>query len=331
MPYHRITREVKENICRLLDSGIITRREAAEQVGIPYSSLCKLYKSYCENGNILPAPRRRGKKAPSLTENDLQLLKTWLDDDCGKTLRELQSLLLLQTNKHVSLETIRQATLGFHYTLKRSTTVPHAADTEQLWQVRSEHAAWFIQSGFPNGKVICIDETGFQVAMRRTRGRSRAGTPAIMKVPAKKTRNITVIAAISFNTVIHYKILDGNGNEERFIQFLQELTNLLIGDVYTLVMDNVRFHRTDNVRNLVQNAGHELKYLPPYSPFFNPIEYLFSQWKGFVRQSAPENEPDLLNAINSVHEVVSVQNLQNYFNQVNTNCVQCLQGHRNFF
>lgn len=55
MPNHRISRESKEDICRLLDSGIITRREAAERAGIPYSSLCKIYKSYCEHGNCLPA------------------------------------------------------------------------------------------------------------------------------------------------------------------------------------------------------------------------------------------------------------------------------------
>ena len=156
--------------------------------------------------------------------------------------------------------------------------------------------------------------------------RARAGSPTIMKVPAKKTRNVTVIAAITFNEVVHYKILDGDCNEERFIEFLQDITNRLNGNGYTFVMDNMRFHSTHNICNFVQQTGHELKYLPACSPFLNPVEYFFSQWKDFVRQFHAENETDLLNAINSVHRAVSVENLRNYFNQVSTDCFQSLHG-----
>jgi hypothetical protein len=47
---------------------------------------------------------------------------------------------------------------------------------------------------------------------------------------------------------------------------------------------------------------HEFNYhfLTEYSPFFNPIENLFSQWKHFTKQSKPQNEEELINAIDRV-------------------------------
>ena len=35
------------------------------------------------------------------------------------------------------------------------------------------------------------------------------------------------------------------------------------------------------IRELIEDNGPELMFLPPYSPFLNPIKNLFSQWKGF--------------------------------------------------
>ena len=37
-------------------------------------------------------------------------------------------------------------------------------------------------------------------------------------------------------------------------------------------MDNTAFHKTRKTRELIEGSGHELIFLPPYSPDFNPIE-----------------------------------------------------------
>ena len=44
-------------------------------------------------------------------------------------------------------------------------------------------------------------------------------------------------------------------------------------------MDNVRFHKMKIVEELVLDYGHNILYLPPYSPFLKPIENVFSKWK----------------------------------------------------
>ena len=39
-----------------------------------------------------------------------------------------------------------------------------------------------------------------------------------------------------------------------------------------IVMDNATFHKRKDTQELIQNTGHTILYLPPYSPNFNLIE-----------------------------------------------------------
>jgi len=39
-----------------------------------------------------------------------------------------------------------------------------------------------------------------------------------------------------------------------------------------VVMDNLSAHKGERVRELIEERGCELVFLPPYSPDFNPIE-----------------------------------------------------------
>jgi putative transposase len=46
-----------------------------------------------------------------------------------------------------------------------------------------------------------------------------------------------------------------------------------------VVMDNASFHNKSNIIKLLNEHGHKLFSLPPYSPEFNPIEQLFAVLK----------------------------------------------------
>ena len=80
-----------------------------------------------------------------------------------------------------------------------------------------------------------------------------------------------------------------------------------------LVMDNVRFHQTQQLRDLIEERGHNVLYLTPYSPFLDPIENLFSKWKGKVRREEPNDENELYAAVHKASEEISSDNCLNYF------------------
>ena len=63
-----------------------------------------------------------------------------------------------------------------------------------------------------------------------------------------------------------------------------------------LVMDNWTVHKGKDIVELVETHRCSILYLPIYSPDFNPIEFLFSKVKAFVKRLRPLNVPDLIQA-----------------------------------
>ena len=51
-------------------------------------------------------------------------------------------------------------------------------------------------------------------------------------------------------------------------------------------MDNVRTHKVAGVREAIEAAAAELRYLPAYSPDLNPIENVYAKLKSDLRKGA---------------------------------------------
>ena len=65
-----------------------------------------------------------------------------------------------------------------------------------------------------------------------------------------------------------------------------------------VVMDNATFHKGAEMVKALENAGHTLLYLPPYSPDLNPIEKKWAQVKALRRKIGGSVE-DLFNSENT--------------------------------
>ena len=44
-------------------------------------------------------------------------------------------------------------------------------------------------------------------------------------------------------------------------------------------MDNVPFHKSSQIEEMIVESGNHVKFMPPYSQLLNPIENMFSKWK----------------------------------------------------
>lgn len=60
------------------------------------------------------------------------------------------------------------------------------------------------------------------------------------------------------------------------------------------MMDNLGAHRPVRIRELIEERGCELLYLPPYSPDYNPIEEAFSKIKAILRRTAARSKEALV-------------------------------------
>ena len=77
-------------------------------------------------------------------------------------------------------------------------------------------------------------------------------------------------------------------------------------------MDNLSSHKVAGVREAIEAAGAELRYLPAYSPDFNPIEQLFAKIKALLRKAAARTIDALIVEIAVALTKVSPHECANY-------------------
>ncbi len=152
-------------------------------------------------------------------------------------------------------------------------------------------------------EYMYMDEAGFNLTKRRRRGRNVIGHRAIVGVPGQRGGNVTLCAAISNHGVVHHHANLGPYNTHQLLNFLNHMRDALLGQqdehpIYVVVWDNVSFHRALQVREWFNmNQGFINLWLPPYSPFLNPIEEFFSSWRWKVYECQPYTRVNLLQAM----------------------------------
>lgn len=110
-----------------------------------------------------------------------------------------------------------------------------------------------------------------------------AGQTPILRVPTR-WKSLSMISAISPRGEIHFEIVEGSINSERFIAFLTRLIEGARRRIF-LTVDNLQVHHADVVRAWLESrtARIEALYLPPYAPESNPDEYLNRDFKTALR------------------------------------------------
>ena len=95
-------------------------------------------------------------------------------------------------------------------------------------------------------------------------------------------------------------VLEGPMNGEAFLAYVEQalVPELRPGDV--AIMDNLPAHKVYGVRQAIEAVGATLRYLPPYSPDFNPIEMAFAKLKALLRDATARTIPDLWQAIDAL-------------------------------
>ena len=79
--------------------------------------------------------------------------------------------------------------------------------------------------------------------------------------------------------------VEGPRRREVFEAYLERVLAPTLEPGQVVLMDNLSAHKGGRVRRIIESAGCELLYLPPYSPDLNPIEQAFSKVKGLLRRS----------------------------------------------
>lgn len=111
-----------------------------------------------------------------------------------------------------------------------------------------------------------IDETGANTKMARLRGRALRGERCRAPVPHGHWKTTTFVGALRLEGMTAPMVLDGAMNGPAFLAYVEQVLvpSLSPGDI--VVMDNLPAHKPAAIREAIQAAGAQLRFLPPYSP-----------------------------------------------------------------
>jgi transposase len=142
---------------------------------------------------------------------------------------------------------------------------------------------------------------------------SPKGERARCSVPRNRGPNTTLLASITAEGMGACLAVQGATSRIVFETYIEKvlLPSLRHGQV--VVMDNLSAHKGERIRELLESAGCELVYLPPYSPDFSPIEEAFSKVKCLLRKVEARSREALVEAIGKALDTITARDARGFF------------------
>ena len=136
--------------------------------------------------------------------------------------------------------------------------------------------------------------------MTRLYGRCSKKTRLHAAAPCGRWRTTTMISSVRLDGSTACMTIEGATNSEIFYQYIKEilLPTLSPGDI--VIMDNLSAHKNVRTLELMEAKGIQVRFLPAYSPDFNPIELMWSKVKTLLRKAEARTPEALLEAIGNV-------------------------------
>ena len=161
--------------------------------------------------------------------------------------------------------------------------------------------------------LVFIDETWAKTNMAPTHGRCRRGQRLYAKVPHGHWKTTTFIAALRHDGVAAPFVLDGPINGEWFLAYVKEVLVPTLSPGEIVLLDNLGSHKSLKIKKAIEATGAELRFLPRYSPDFNPIEMMFSKLKTLLRKASERSVETLWSRIGELLDRFPQNECENYF------------------
>jgi transposase len=176
-------------------------------------------------------------------------------------------------------------------------------------------AAWrlLVAGEIAAERLVFVDEMGTNISLSPLYSWSRKGERAFGSAPRNWGKNVTLLASITRKGLGPCLAVEGATRREVFEAYLEHVLAPTLKPGQIVVMDNLSAHKGERVRELIEQRGCELLYLPPYSPDFNPIEQAYSKVKDLMRRAEARTREALIEAMGVALSAVSARDAQGFF------------------
>ena len=162
-------------------------------------------------------------------------------------------------------------------------------------------------------RLVFLDEAGANIAMGRSHAWVMRGEEYVEPRPMNWGKNLTLIGAVRLNGWVTLGTQWGAATKVTFTTWVRDrlAPRLHRGDL--VLLDNLKAHKAPAVRDAIERRGATLKFLPPYSPDFNPIEPVWALVKKDIRMFAPRTAAVLRRVDRAARHVVRPDHCQQFF------------------
>jgi transposase len=164
-------------------------------------------------------------------------------------------------------------------------------------------------------RLVFVDECSTNTSLAPLYGWSRCGERVHQKAPRNWGKNLTLLASITREGGMGPCLtVEGATTKEVFESYIEQVLAPTLRDGQVVVMDNLELsHKGERVKELIEERGCELIYLPPYSPDFNPIEQAFSKIKNLLREARARVYEALVEVIGKALSAITLEDSQGFF------------------
>jgi transposase len=162
-------------------------------------------------------------------------------------------------------------------------------------------------------RLVFVDEMGTNTSLSPIYAYSPRGQRAYCSVPRNRGPNTTLLSCMSVEGMGASLVVAGATNRGVFEAYIERVLSPELRPGQVVVMDNLTAHKGERVRELIEEQGCELLYLPPYSPDFNPIEEAFAKIKALLRRAAARSREALVQTMGAALDAVTAQDAHGFF------------------
>lgn len=131
--------------------------------------------------------------------------------------------------------------------------------------------------------IVYADEAGVDNRLFRAYARAPRGQKIYADIPGKKRERYSMIGGWMNKKFIAPFTFQGGCNADVFNTWLENILLPQLPKGTTVVIDNAAFHKSAKTKELIENEGCFLLYLPTYSPDFNPVEHCWNTLKSRLK------------------------------------------------
>jgi transposase len=162
-------------------------------------------------------------------------------------------------------------------------------------------------------RLVFVDEMGTNTALSSRYAYSLKGSRAYDKVPRNRGVNTTLLASMSLEGMGPCLAVQGTTTATVFEAYVEQVLAPTLTHGQIVVVDNLSAHKGARVRELIEERGCRLLFVPPYSPDFNPIEEAFSKIKGALRKAGARTREALIEALGVAISAVTARDARGFF------------------